>query len=166
MSKAFRNRVNKRRKIANRLLRLNGFEGFDVIDDAVAQIIKHGLIDVTEEEFSDVGALRVMEIHRQHIAGKIGYFQSLRAQTKKAKKQKPRDEFYMSWEWKRARYEVLKKYGPKCMCCGSTDRIVVDHIKPRAKYPDLELNLDNLQVLCNDCNMGKGRWDETDWRLA
>lgn len=54
------------------------------------------------------------------------------------------------------------------MLCGRTPadgvKICVDHIKPRALYPALELEESNLQVLCNDCNMGKGRWDETDFR--
>ena len=72
--------------------------------------------------------------------------------------------FYTSWDWKTARYKTLVKYGAKCMLCGSEKSICVDHIKPRAKYPELELDLDNLQVLCSECNMGKGRWDETDHR--
>jgi 5-methylcytosine-specific restriction endonuclease McrA len=50
------------------------------------------------------------------------------------------------------------------MLCGATERIVVDHIKPRRKFPELELDLDNLQVLCNDCNMGKSNDDYTDFR--
>ena len=37
----------------------------------------------------------------------------------------------------------------------------VDHIKPRSKFPELELSLDNTQVLCADCNLGKGAWDDT-----
>lgn len=78
------------------------------------------------------------------------------------------DEFYASWEWKRVRYEALKRYGARCMLCGAKAedgaRICVDHIKPRSKYPLLQLDVNNLQVLCNDCNMGKGAWDETDWR--
>lgn len=77
-------------------------------------------------------------------------------------------EFYDSWEWKSARYEALKRYGARCMVCGATPadgaRICVDHIKPRSRYPELQLDIDNLQILCNDCNMGKGNWDETDWR--
>jgi 5-methylcytosine-specific restriction endonuclease McrA len=32
----------------------------------------------------------------------------------------------------------------------------VDHIKSRKKFPELPLNPKNLQVLCADCNAGKG----------
>lgn len=79
-------------------------------------------------------------------------------------------DFYASWEWKKARYEVIKKHGRRCQCCGwrpgDTDLgfLVVDHIKPLALFPALALNLSNLQVLCNDCNMGKGRKHRDDFR--
>lgn len=74
--------------------------------------------------------------------------------------------FYASWEWKKARYEILKKYNPICMLCGSTEKIVVDHIKPKSKFPELALDLDNLQVLCDCCNKGKSNDDYTDFRPA
>lgn len=92
---------------------------------------------------------------------------------KKAKKNGSRkplteDRFYLSLEWKSLRYLVLKNCGGRCMCCGNRpgDGIVlhVDHIKPRKTHPHLALALDNLQVLCSDCNVGKGGWDDTDWR--
>lgn len=38
------------------------------------------------------------------------------------------------------------------------------HIQPRKTHPHLALVLSNLQVLCHDCNHGKGNWDTTDWR--
>lgn len=75
-----------------------------------------------------------------------------------------KDKFYSSWEWKKARFEILKRYGAKCMLCGSTHRIVVDHIKPKRFFPDLALDLDNLQVLCDECNRGKSNDDYTDFR--
>lgn len=73
-------------------------------------------------------------------------------------------DFYWTWEWRRVRYGVLQRLGAKCQCCGATDKIHVDHIKPRSKYPDLELVPANLQILCEACNMGKSNLDETDWR--
>lgn len=78
--------------------------------------------------------------------------------------------FYTSWEWKQARYEALMRHGRRCMCCGWTAKsgqpghLVVDHIKPLKKRPDLALDQDNLQVLCNNCNMGKGGSRTDDFR--
>lgn len=78
------------------------------------------------------------------------------------------DAFLMTYEWRKVRMEALKKYGARCQCCGATPAhgavMNVDHIKPRKLYPHLALDLNNLQVLCHDCNHGKGNWDMTDWR--
>lgn len=76
----------------------------------------------------------------------------------------PSVSFYESRQWKALRYRTIKLYGAKCQACNAGGLMHVDHIKPRSKYPELELRLDNLQVLCADCNLGKGAWDETDWR--
>lgn len=78
------------------------------------------------------------------------------------------NEFLQSYEWRRVRMMALKKYGPKCQCCGATPAtgaiMNVDHIKPRKLYPELALDVSNLQILCHECNHGKGNWDMTDWR--
>ena len=78
------------------------------------------------------------------------------------------DAFLASPEWRVLRAEAIRIHGRRCMLCGTTptgrDRINVDHVKPRLKYPDLALVLSNLQVLCSACNQGKGNWDETDHR--
>jgi hypothetical protein len=80
----------------------------------------------------------------------------------------PDAEFFGSREWKELRYEALLLHGAKCQCCGSSradgKRIHVDHVKPRSMYPELQWDIRNLQVLCEDCNLGKGAWDQTDWR--
>lgn len=79
-------------------------------------------------------------------------------------------EFLQSYEWRRVRYQALQKHGGACQCCGrgAKDglRLHVDHIKPRRKFPELALDVNNLQVLCEECNHGKGNWDMTDWRSA
>lgn len=78
------------------------------------------------------------------------------------------DEFLSTFEWKALRMMALKRYSPVCQCCGSTPAsgaiMNVDHIKPRKLFPHLALDIENLQVLCSDCNIGKGNWDMTDWR--
>jgi 5-methylcytosine-specific restriction endonuclease McrA len=84
--------------------------------------------------------------------------------------------FYASWEWRTLRMEVIKEFGAICMCCGATPRhkdmsgepvqIVVDHIKPLSKHWGLRLDRTNLQILCAECNQGKGAWDETDHRQS
>ena len=70
------------------------------------------------------------------------------------------DPFYTSPAWLRTRVVVLARYGSRCMACGKTPadgvQINVDHIKPRKTHRHLELHLDNLQVLCELCNKGKG----------
>lgn len=80
----------------------------------------------------------------------------------------PIKDFYFSREWRALRYRVLREYGSRCQCCGATPesskQVHVDHIKPRSKFPHLELEFTNLQVLCEDCNMGKSNIDDTDWR--
>jgi 5-methylcytosine-specific restriction endonuclease McrA len=80
------------------------------------------------------------------------------------------DEFLASYQWRRLRMEVIGERGARCECCGASPRngrtvINVDHIQPRRLFPKLALDKDNLQVLCDVCNHGKGNWDRTDWRL-
>lgn len=64
--------------------------------------------------------------------------------------------FYLKPEWKELRKIVFSKYPYHCMKCDSTKDLEVDHIKPRSKYPELELEIDNLQILCSTCNLEKG----------
>ena len=87
-----------------------------------------------------------------------------------------KDEFYKSWEWRTLRMEAIHKHGNACQCCGASPahkdaagkpvRICVDHIKPISKYWELRLDPSNLQILCDECNQGKGNWSETDFRPA
>lgn len=77
-------------------------------------------------------------------------------------------KFYRSDQWIYVRYDVLSKYDGRCMLCGHGAKdgrtLHVDHIKPVRYYWDLRLETDNLQVLCDLCNKGKGARHEDDWR--
>ena len=68
-------------------------------------------------------------------------------------------DFYSTQRWKSLRFDILLKFGSTCMCCNATknDGVVidVDHVYPRCRYPQLEYEPTNLQVLCNPCNQGK-----------
>ena len=76
--------------------------------------------------------------------------------------------FLQSKAWKRLRFQALKRHGMKCQACGagpsSGAALNVDHIFPRRLFPESALQIENLQVLCADCNEGKGNWDMTDFR--
>lgn len=74
-------------------------------------------------------------------------------------------DFYLTRRWREVRYKVLVKHGKVCQCCGEKSGYIhVDHILPRSLYPDKELDENNLQVLCEACNIGKTNRDTTDWR--
>ena len=80
-------------------------------------------------------------------------------------------DFLNSREWAELRYKVLSASDGCCSLCGRSKRehdvvLQVDHIKPRAKYPELAYDIDNLQVLCAACNFGKGNRDKKDWRKS
>ena len=73
------------------------------------------------------------------------------------------NSFYMRKEWKAVRQTALQKYPPICMRCGSKKDIEVDHVKPRCKHRELELDPDNLQILCRYCNHLKGAKCSSEW---
>jgi 5-methylcytosine-specific restriction endonuclease McrA len=82
----------------------------------------------------------------------------LKAENARLRGERPQT-FYDTREWRELRWKVLRKSDMRCNACGRSrsDGIIlhVDHIKPRSKYPELELVESNLQVLCEDCNIGK-----------
>lgn len=52
------------------------------------------------------------------------------------------------------REAVLKRDGYKCLKCGSTTDLEVDHVQPVALGGRTEMG--NLQTLCESCNWNKG----------
>lgn len=76
--------------------------------------------------------------------------------------------FYRSVEWRRARVDALVKNDGRCELCGQGKKdgvtLNVDHIKPLRLHWTLRADVNNLQVLCNECNHGKGNRYEIDWR--
>lgn len=75
---------------------------------------------------------------------------------------KPSDPFYHSEKWKRARKAALARDGGMCQDCMARFRAgygkkphradMVHHILSREERPDLELCVENLISLCNQCH--------------
>lgn len=63
----------------------------------------------------------------------------------------------------RIRWEVLHRDGNRCVICGATERLSLDHIIPYSKGgPD---TVENLRVLCRYCNSRRGAGRYTDDEL-
>lgn len=89
------------------------------------------------------------------------------AQKERVKQYQSGQDFYQSQAWRMLRFEAFIKYGRRCMCCGAKPPQVilhVDHVKPRSQYPELELDIRNVQILCEVCNIGKSNRHQTDFR--
>lgn len=82
-------------------------------------------------------------------------------------------KFYDSKEWKQLRAEVMKRDNYECQECRRKGlvfidtyeyserarrkkiKLVVDHIKELEDYPELALDLDNLETICVKCHNEK-----------
>jgi len=107
--------------------------------------------------------------HRKYTAMSAKQVRSgKKPKPRRAKKSNLPSDFYKTPEWRALRYKAFEKNGNACQCCGASPKtgavLHVDHIKPKSIYPDLAFDVDNLQILCEDCNLGKLNLYETDWR--
>lgn len=171
------------------MIRLETSLGIDVPGDYKKYIGNHRKINTTQNNVK-VKWLLVTYFHKQLIAPTLAskpvtilptikktydrkILPDISAPTYNLKQQvsdEDIEKFYKSFEWKRLRYEALRKYGARCSCCGAKPEtnndieIRVDHIKPIRFYWEKRLDIDNLQVLCNCCNWGKGSLYHDTWR--
>lgn len=91
---------------------------------------------------------------RCHSQKKMKELLLAQASDKRRKKFINSDPFYSSIQWRMVRAQILCSQ-KNCVKCGSISNLQVDHIKPRSIYPELALDIKNLQVLCEFCNMQK-----------
>jgi hypothetical protein len=70
------------------------------------------------------------------------------------------DGFLHTKEWKNLRQQAIEIYGKQCAICkvvpNKKNPCNIDHIKPRKFFPELALDILNLQLLCAKCNKRKG----------
>jgi len=79
------------------------------------------------------------------------------------------NKFLLTDEWKKLRKKAVDLYGNKCKKCGFQGTvnhpIHIDHIKPRKMYPELALDITNLQPLCGRCNKEKGNKTDVNYKV-
>lgn len=47
---------------------------------------------------------------------------------------------------------VLRRDGYRCVLCGASEKLEVDHIKSYSHYPELCFDLSNGRTLCRECH--------------
>ena len=57
-------------------------------------------------------------------------------------------------EWRKL---VFAKDNNICQLCGTTDNLIIDHIKPKREEPKLSLVVENGRVLCRSCHICYGK---------
>jgi len=69
-------------------------------------------------------------------------------------------------EQRRFRIAVLKRDNYSCVKCNATDKkLIADHIKPYAYYPELREVIDNGRTLCVDCNY-ESTYIKKEWSIT
>jgi 5-methylcytosine-specific restriction endonuclease McrA len=112
-----------------------------------------------KKEFLRSAAQKLLDLQKEFAAYKKKTEQPQFQQRPKYRKGMVGIEFYQTRKWRELRWKAIELSEGKCEVCGlnKNDGVIlhVDHIKPRSKYPELELDINNLQILCEDCNLGK-----------
>ena len=106
--------------------------------------------------------------HNILAGGKAGIAAIEEAALREALNRPARSVVAAGGNWRVVRYEALKRANGRCILCGRSAKdgvkLHVDHIKPASLFPELYFDINNLQVLCEDCNLGKSDTDSIDWR--
>ncbi len=126
-------------------------------------------VDVDADILSKFESKKVTQCEKKHDRDKAVKLKRKNQSDKQKEKILTNKAFFKSRRWMLLRYEAFEIHGRQCLCCGAKPPQVVihvDHIKPRSLYPELELDIDNLQILCEECNLGKSNLYNTDYRTS
>lgn len=64
------------------------------------------------------------------------------------------EQFYQSPEWRALVRDIKRQRGAWCERCGSTDRVIADHIQER-KDGGADLDPENIELLCGKHHAAK-----------
>lgn len=69
----------------------------------------------------------------------------------------------MGETYKKRRHLIFARDNNECLSCNSKENLTIDHIKPKALGGTSDIN--NLQTLCEKCNLSKGGRRIIDYRI-
>ncbi len=73
-----------------------------------------------------------------------------------------RKNLTLNKKWRKA---VLERDGYKCVYCGSNEKLEADHLWPAFFAPELALDIDNGQTLCQKCHKKTFTWGTKNLRF-
>lgn len=111
----------------------------DMISESLSLLRKHKIVD---SELLAIARNKLSKLRQNYI----DYLNRISTE--------PRRIACIITNKKEIRDEVFKIHGEKCLCCGSTNKISIDHIIP--VYLGGENIISNFQPLCKSCNSKKG----------
>ena len=114
---------------------------------------------VSEEEYSKILPYfynkQIIQVFSQHVLDTALHVlnERLRRRQHLDSKENKRQQACLYTSQYRVKSQVFKLHGEKCLACGATEDITLDHIVPVCKGGKNEI--DNLQPLCKSCNSKK-----------
>lgn len=121
--------------------------------------LKYKLLELENKPFIHKEEIEKSLIKLWKIKGDIMNIYLDATELKNGSTEKYRDKNYLD-----CRSYIFQRIESKCCKCGSQKSLHLDHIKPVSKYPEQYLNKDNMQILCEVCNLEKSNKNENDYR--
>ncbi|MDL2271251.1 HNH endonuclease, partial [Methanobrevibacter sp. OttesenSCG-928-I08] len=133
-------------------LKLNNIKRLEELNEIIPkkeELINYGLDGIAKD--TAIEELKNLIIEQENIQNKMKLYDDEKSEKNQRKNIPPG-----------IRHDVLVKYDYRCAECGTSKEnaeLEIDHIIPVAKGGSNDI--DNLQVLCRDCNRGKSDkiWD-------
>lgn len=149
-------------------------EGVNILDDYSRYIyltwIKYGDAYIYDYDACNIYDESISVLRKYKIVdsdllseqrGKLKYLRDKYKSYLESKSQQPRIKACSYTSKKDVRIAVFELYGNKCLCCGTEEKITIDHVVPVKKGGVNELS--NMQPLCKSCNSRKST-STTDYR--
>ena len=71
--------------------------------------------------------------------------------------------FVRGIKYRRFQHSVFERDDGKCVFCGSTENLTLDHIIPKSEVPELFWDINNARTLCDKCRV-KNDLEQSRWK--